>query len=86
MREGRIYSFTADENGDSFSTFDGELIGPDDIPDLAVRSLHDPSVVRMFDGSWRMYFTAFIDNDPQGPGGDDYEVLLSASTPWSLAG
>ena len=80
MRDGKIYSFTSNDGGASFDTFDGELIAPDDIPGLAVRSLHDPSVVQLSDQRWRMYFTAFVDNDPPGPGGDDYEVILSAST------
>lgn len=80
MRDGRIYSFTSNDGGENFDTFDGEVLAPEDVTDYAVRSLHDPSVICMADQSYRMYVTAFIDNDPPGPGGDDYEVIISADT------
>ncbi len=79
MRDGRIGSFLS--NGDqSVFTMEAEMIlEPEDVAGLAVRSLHDPAVVQLPDGRWRMYLCAFVDNDPQGPGGDDYECLISAT-------
>ena len=58
-----------------------EILAPEDVTDFQVRSLHDPSVVYIPSvGSYRMYVTAFVDNDPPGPGGDDYEIIISADT------
>ena len=81
MREGLIATFISNDDLTSFTQEDGYRLQPSDVPDLAVRSLHDPVVVQLHDGRWRMYVCAFVDNDPPGPGGDDYQCLISATTP-----
>ena len=60
MRRGcAIYSFVS-ADGDVYSREPGARISTTQFGDLQVRSLHDPVVVRLADGRYRMYVAATL--------------------------
>ncbi len=76
MKRGVIYSFISQDDGRSFRQEPGVRLRPEDFPDLNVRTLHDPWVVRLPDGRYRMYVAGAV-GDALGPG---RFVILSATT------
>jgi len=71
MQAGTIYSFITSD-GRTFVREPGARLRPQDYTERAIRSLHDPSVVRLADGRYRMYVGAF---DTSGK-----EMILSATS------
>jgi len=76
MRRGcAIYSFVSSD-GDVYDREPGARVTTTAFGDLPVRSLHDPVVVRLQDGRYRMYVAAALQN-ATGPEGS---VIVSATT------
>jgi len=77
MKQGcAIYSFfTAD--GDVYAIEPGWRVSINSWPDLSIRSLHDPLVVRLPDGRFRMYLAASLNG---APGTAAHSVIVSATT------
>lgn len=71
MQAGTIHSFITTD-GRTFMREPGPRLRPQDYTERPIRSLHDPSVVRLADGRYRMYVGAF---DTSGK-----EMILSATT------
>ncbi len=71
MQAFTIYSFITSD-GRTFVREPGERLRPNEFKDVPVRSLHDPTVVRLPDGRYRMYVGAF---DTSGR-----EMILSATS------
>lgn len=76
VRQGSVYSFASADDGATFSLEPGVRLAPAEFRELRVGSLHDPWVVRLKDGRYRMYVVAEM-GDPSAP----RSVLLSATTP-----
>jgi hypothetical protein len=76
MRQGVIYSFLSTDDGRTFRQEAGVRLAPENFKELDVLSLHDPSIIQLPDGRYRMYVCAktFVDGD-----GED-EVIVSAAT------
>jgi hypothetical protein len=62
MKGGTIYSFLGDADGNNFVFEEGVRLAPADFAGLHILTLHDPVVVRLSDGRYRMYVAAMIDN------------------------
>src|SRR5262249_25971716 len=60
MKQGSIYSFISDDEGKTFRLEPGIRLQPASFPDVPVKSLHDPWVVRLPDGRYRMYVCASV--------------------------
>ncbi len=85
MAEGgrRINSFITSDYGTTFTREPGVRLAATDYVEFKVYSLHDPSVVRLPDGRYRMYVCGRIDNNVNVPDNDPQrytEVILSATT------
>jgi hypothetical protein len=77
MRQGcAIYSFLEDDDG-RYTLEAGARATVNSWPGLAIRSLHDPLVVRLADGRYRMYVCASL---VVAPGEPIHEVIVSATT------
>jgi hypothetical protein len=76
MRQGVIYSFLSTDDGTTFRQEPGVRLAPEDFDELDVRSLHDPTIIRLPDGRYRMYVCAKIVSDDVG----EDEVIVSATT------
>ncbi len=70
-----IYSWISEDDGETFTQEPGVRLAPLDFTDLDVYSLHDPFVVRLHDGRYRMYVTARILEN-----GQTREAIVSATT------
>ena len=78
MKQGcAIYSFLTTD-GDAFVLEPGWRVSVKSWTDVVVRSLHDPVVVRLADGRFRMYVAAALTVPPGSPG---RFVILTATTP-----
>lgn len=76
MRSGcAIYSFVSSD-GDVYDREPGARVTTTAFGDLPIRSLHDPVVVRLQDGRYRMYVAAALQNTT----GPDGSVIVSATT------
>ena len=77
MRQGcAIYSFIEGEDG-AYTRESGMRVTVESWPDLSIRSLHDPVVVRLADGRYRMYVCASL----QVTAGEPlHEVIVTATT------
>ncbi|MBI4357805.1 MAG: hypothetical protein HY584_00775 [Candidatus Omnitrophica bacterium] len=77
MREGRgIYSFISADEAHTFRQEPGARLGREDFREFTVMSLHDPTVIQLSDGRWRMYVCARLPSN--GP--ELHEVIVSATT------
>lgn len=75
MKQGcAIYSFLT-MDGDAYAVEPGWRVSIASWPGLAIRSLHDPVVVRLPDGRFRMYVAAALNE------AEPRSVVLSATTP-----
>ena len=76
MRTGcAIYSFVTSD-GDTYVREPGARVTNTSFPSLRIRSLHDPLVVRLADGRYRMYVHAALEGETGGEG----LVIVSATT------
>ncbi len=71
-----IYSFYS-ADGKNFTQEEGLRLIPEDFTEFDVWSLHDPWVVRLSDGRYRMYITAIL----TGTDGITRDAIVSATTP-----
>jgi len=78
MKGGSIYSFKTDADGETFTLEDGLRLAPEDYTELDVTSLHDPTVILLPNGNYRMYVGAFITDTGET---ESREVILSATSP-----
>jgi len=79
----RIDSYISSDHGTSFTQESGSRITTSDFSEFSVYSLHDPSVVRLSDGRYRMYVCARVDYDTSAAedSSDRYKfVIVSATT------
>lgn len=79
----RIDSYTTSDYGTTFSQDTGSRITTSDFTEFNVYSLHDPCVVRLADGKYRMYVCARVDYDntaAEGSGNRYKFVIVSATT------
>lgn len=74
MKGGTIYTYTMTADGEQI-TSEGKLLGPSDFTEFTVKSLHDPSAIRLPDGRYRVYMGAML-NTANG----QKEVILSATS------
>lgn len=74
MKKGSIYSFLRATDTAVFSLEQGTRLSPSDFTDLSLVSLHDPLVVRLPDGRYRMYVAGVVAN------GNERQVIVSATT------
>lgn len=72
----QIFSFISEDDGDNFTEEPGTRITPEDFREFDVYSLHDPWVVLMKDGRYRMYVCARVYD---GNGGYKF-AIVSATT------
>jgi hypothetical protein len=72
-----VYSFISEDEGRTFRLEPGARLAPAAFAGLNLRSLHDPWVVRLPDGRYRMYVAGAVDS---GPGALRF-VVVSATTP-----
>ena len=72
----QIFSFISNDDGDSFTLEPGTRLEPADFNQFDVYSLHDPWVVILSDGRYRMYVCARIED---GSGGYKF-AIVSATT------
>lgn len=77
MRQGVIYSFLSEDEGRHFRQEPGVRLAPGDFKEFRVISLHDPWVVRLADGRYRMYVAAAL----EGGLGEPKFAIVSATTP-----
>jgi len=77
MKQGTLYSFISEDGGNTFTIEPGIRLKPDDFPELKLVSLHDPWVVLLPDGRYRMYVAAAVGT---GPGTMKF-AIVSATTP-----
>jgi hypothetical protein len=77
MKQGTIYSFISKDDGKTFALEPGIRLAPSDFTELKIITLHDPWVVRLKDGRYRMYVAAAVD---AGPNVRKF-VIVSATTP-----
>jgi hypothetical protein len=74
MKQGcAIYSFLTTD-GDVYALEPGYRVSVRSWPNLSLRSLHDPVVVRLPDGRFRMYVAAALNETPL------HQVILTATT------
>ncbi len=77
MKQGVIYSFLSEDDGKTFRLEPGIRLAQAQFGEFRVRTLHDPWVVRLPDGRYRMYVAAAVDAEP----GAGKFVIVSATTP-----
>jgi hypothetical protein len=77
MKRGTIYSFLSEDEGRSFHQEPGVRLAPRDFKEFRVISLHDPWVVRLADGRYRMYVAAALEGGPV----EAQFAIVSATTP-----
>jgi hypothetical protein len=77
MKQGTVYSFISEDDGRNFRLEPGARLAPDAFPELNLRSLHDPWVVRLADGRYRMYVAGAVQSQP----GQPRFAIVSATTP-----
>ena len=73
MKAGVIYSFISKDDGETF-TSEGEILKPSDF-DTAALSLHDPQIIELPDGRYRIFVTLFTG------GGQEKNQIVSATAP-----
>lgn len=77
MKQGcAIYSFLTTD-GDGYAIEPGWRVSVNSWPELSIRSLHDPLVVRLPDGRFRMYLAAALNGEL---GVAAHQVIVSATT------
>ena len=79
MKQGLIYSFSSPD-GDQFSLEEGVRLRPLDFTDLEIVSFHDPVMVRLPDGRYRIYVAARLGTGQPSPGSALKFVIVSATT------
>lgn len=80
MKMGTIYGFVSDDNAVSFQRYEEPLLEPSDFDALGygtVRSLHDPQIVQLQDGRYRIYVAALFPGDE---GEEEDWSIVSATT------
>jgi len=80
---GTVYSFVSGDGTDAFTLEAGARLKPSDFPDLHLWSLHDPWVLQLADGRFRMYIAAKATDDAAG--NNLRSVIVSATTPSAAA-
>ncbi len=80
MKQGSVYEFISEDDGETFEMMPEALLTKEDYADLNALSLHDPQVVKLPDGRYRIYVTMSIANG--GTPGVDIPpaVLVTATT------
>jgi hypothetical protein len=77
MQGGRgIYSFISGDEAQTFHQEPGTRLAREDFNEIDALSLHDPTIIRLLDGRYRMYVCAKIVSDEA----DEHEVIVSATT------
>ncbi len=76
---GTVYSFISADGTDDFVVEAGARLQPSDFSDLHLWSLHDPWVIELPDGRFRMYVAAKATDDAAG--NNLRSVIVSATTP-----
>ncbi|MFP8875057.1 MAG: hypothetical protein VCB42_11175 [Myxococcota bacterium] len=77
---GAVYSFISDNGSGEFTLEEGARLQPSDFSDLFLWSLHDPWVIELPDGRFRMYVAAKATDDAEG--NNLRSVIVSATTPF----
>lgn len=84
MKEGSIFGFISTDDGETFQPYGDEaLLVPDDFNDEqlgTVRSLHDPQIVMLEDGRYRIYMTAIFGEGTPGVTEGGLSTLVSATS------
>lgn len=62
MKQGGIYEFISEDDGKTFTLKPEPILTKEDYSSLNALSLHDPQLVALPDGRYRIYVTASIDN------------------------
>lgn len=75
---GTVYSFISGDGTDEFTLEAGARLQPSDFSDLHLWSLHDPWVIELPDGRFRMYVAAKASDDSAG--NNLRSVIVSATT------
>lgn len=73
MQQGVIYSFATRDDGKTFAQDPGIRLHPESF--YEARSLHDPAIVRLSDGRYRIYVCAKFAGDASN------QVIVSAANP-----
>ncbi len=82
MQSGTIYGFMSDDDGVSFQRYKEALLTPEEFTDDTqgtAHSLHDPQIVQLNDGRYRIYVTALFNGQSESKD-DDSWGLVSATT------
>lgn len=84
MKQGNIYGFISTDDGETFEPYSDEpLLVPDDFTHEEyglVRSLHDPQIVTLEDGRYRIYVTALFGEREAGVTEGGLSTLVSATS------
>jgi len=78
-RTGDIYGFISEDGGRHFTSL-GVLFSWDDFKEFEVRSLNDPKLVRLDDGSYKIYVAAML---PLEQGEDEEYTYIMVSATWN---
>lgn len=84
MKQGSIYGFISTDDGETFEPYSDEpLLVPDDFTHEEyglVRTLHDPQIVMLEDGRYRIYVTALFGERKAGVMEGGLSTLVSATS------
>jgi hypothetical protein len=83
MKGGLLFSFISEDDGKTFTLEPGIRLMPNDFKEFKVYSLHDPWVIQLPGGRYRMYVAAKITdtrNQFDRPPGDGDFAIISATT------
>lgn len=79
MRQGEVYEFISKDDGETFELYEEPILTKDSYPDLAVIGLHDPQLVELPDGRYRIYVTISLEGGTPGQGNPP-SILVSATS------
>lgn len=81
VRQGNIYSFISDDDGKNFVQEPGLRLTPSDFKEFDIMGFGDPVFIKLPDGRWRLYTTAFLKGYKPELGGSEKEIIVSATSP-----
>ncbi len=82
MQLGTVYGFISEDDGVSFQRYKEPILEAKDFAGTEygqARSLHDPQIIQLEDGRYRIYVTAAFNGETESKE-DDMEAIVSATT------
>lgn len=79
VRQGSIYSFISSDDGKTFAQEPGVRLSPSDFTEFDIAGFSDPVFIKLLDGRWRVYATAFLRGYAPESEGSQKEIIVSAT-------